>query len=61
MVGVFDNDPGDSSSIPGRATPKTQEMALGASLLNTQPYKVRIKGKEEQSKEWSCTLPYTLV
>ena len=25
--------------------PKTQKMALDASLLNTQHYKVRIKGK----------------
>ena len=41
--------------------PKTQKMALDATLLNTQHYKVRIKGKVEQSREWSCTFPYTLV
>ena len=29
-------------------------------LLNTQHYKVRIKGKVEQSREWSSALPYTL-
>ena len=29
------------------------------SLLNTQHYKVRIKGKVEQSKERSCALPFT--
>ena len=29
-------------------------------LLNTQYYKVRIKGKMEQSRE-SSALPYTLV
>ena len=36
-------------------------MILGAALLSTQHYKVRIKGKVEQSKEWSSALPYTLV
>ena len=34
-------------------------MVLGTSLLNTQQYKVRIKGKLEQSLEWSGALPYT--
>ena len=28
------------------------------SLLNTKHYKVRIKGKVEQSREWSSTLQY---
>ena len=28
-------------------------MVLYATLLNTQNFKVIIKGKEEQSKEWS--------
>ena len=28
---------------------------------NTQYYKVRIKGKVEQSREYSSTLPYTSV
>ena len=36
-------------------------MVSDAALLNTQHYKVRIKGKAEQSKEWSSALPYTLV
>ena len=36
-------------------------MVLDATLLNTQPYKVCIKGKVEQSREWSSTLPYTSV
>ena len=31
-------------------------MVLNASLLNTQHYKVRIKGKVEQSREWSSAL-----
>ena len=34
-------------------------MELDISLLNTQLYKVRIKGKMEQSKEKSSALPYT--
>ena len=36
-------------------------MVLDASLLNTQQYKVGIKGTVEQYKESSCTLPYTSV
>ena len=30
-------------------------------LLNTQHYKVRIKGKKEQSREWSSALHYISV
>ena len=60
-VRVFANRPGDLGSIPGRVIPKTEKMVLDASLLNTQHYKVRIKGKVEQSREWSSALPYTLV
>ena len=56
-VRVFANRPGDL----GRVIPKTQKMVLDASLLNTQHYKVRIKGKVEQSRERSSALPYTLV
>ena len=48
---MFANGPGDLGSIPGRVIPKTQKMVLDASLLNTQHYKVRIKGKVEQSRE----------
>ena len=36
-------------------------MVLDVSLSNTQQYKVCIKGKEEQSRETSSALPYTLV
>ena len=53
--------PGDMGSIPGRVIPKTLKMLLEASLLNTQQYKVRIKGKVEQSRERSSALPYTSV
>ena len=35
------------------------KMVLDTSLLNTQLYKVRIKGKEGQSRERSNALPYT--
>ena len=60
-IRVFANGPGDLGSIPGRVIPKTQKMVLDASLLNTQHYKVRIKGKVEQSRERSRALPYILV
>ena len=50
-VRVFANGPGDLGSIPGRVIPKTQKMVLDASLLSTQHYKVRIKGKVEQSRK----------
>ena len=58
---VFANGPGDLGSIPGRVIRKTQKMVLDAALYNNQHYKIRIKGKVEQSREWSSTLPYTLV
>ena len=62
MSWVFANGSGDQSSIPGGVIPKVQKkMVLDASLLNTQHYKVRIKSKVEQSKEWSSVLPYTSV
>ena len=46
MSRVFTNGPGDRGSIPGRVILNTQKMVFDASLLNTQHYKVRIKGKE---------------
>ena len=58
---VFTNGPGDMGSVPGRVIPKTLKMVLNTSLLNTQQYKVRIKGKVEQSRERSSALPYTSV
>ena len=57
MSRLFANDPGDRGSIPGRVIPKTQKMVLNIALLNTQHYKVEIKGKVEQSREWSSALP----
>ena len=51
LVGrMFANDPGDLGSIPGRVIPKA---------FIIQQYKVRIKGKVEQSKERSSAFPYT--
>ena len=38
---------------------KDSKMVLDAVLLSTQHYKVRIKGKMEQSREWSSALSYT--
>ena len=61
MRRVFANGPGDRSSIPGRVIPKTQKMGLDAALLNTQHYKVMIKGKVEQFREWNIALPYTSI
>ena len=61
MSRVFANGLGDRGSIPGRVIPKTQKMVLDAGLLNTQHYKVRIKGKVEQSREWSSALLYISV
>ena len=62
LVGrVFANGPGNLASIPGRVIPKILKMVLDISLLNTQQYKVHIKGKVEQSWERSSTLPYTSV
>ena len=43
---VFSIGQGDRSLIPDRVIPKTQKMVLDVSLLNTEHYKVRIKGKQ---------------
>ena len=61
MSRVFANGRGDRGSIPSRIIPKTQKMVLDAALLNSQHYKVHIKGKVEQSKERSCALLYISV
>ena len=61
MSTVFTNGPGDPGSVTGRVIPKTQKMVLDAALFGAQPYKVRIKGKVEQSREWNRALLYTLM
>ena len=40
---------------------RLKKMVVDAALLNTQHYKVRIKVKVEQSREWSSALSYTSV
>ena len=54
------NGPGDLGSILGRVMPNTLKMVLDGMLLNTQHYKVRSKGKVEQSRERNRA-PYPLV
>ena len=61
MSTVFTNGVRARTSIPGQIMPKTFKMVLDSALLNTQHYKVRIKGKVEQSREWSSAIPYTSV
>ena len=48
-------------SILGWVISKTQKMVLQGTVINTQHYKVWIKGKVNQSREWSSTLSYTSV
>ena len=57
----FANGPGDLCSMSGYVIPKIFKMVLDTSLLHTQQYKECIKGKVEQSREKSSTLPYTSV
>ena len=61
MSKVFTNGQGEQCSMPGQVIPKTQKIALDAALLNSQQYKVRIKGKLDQFRELSSVLPYTIV
>ena len=57
MSRVFANGQGDWGPILGRVMSKTQKMVLDAALQNTQHYKVGIKGKLEQYKEWVAPSP----
>ena len=61
MAKVFANGPRDRGSIPGGGILKTQKIVLDSSILNTHHYKVKTKGKVEQSREEGSTLPYNLV
>ena len=61
MSWVFTNDPERRGSIPGRVIAKTLKIVLDAVLLKTQHYKVRIKGKVNQSRERSSGLSYNGV
>ena len=58
---MFADDPKDRGSISGRVIPKTQKVVLDTPLLNTRHYKVRFKGKIEQSRERSSAPSYTSV
>ena len=60
MDTVFANGREDQGSNPGQVILKTQKMVLDATLLNTHHYKAGIKGKVEQSRERSSTLPLHL-
>ena len=59
-VRVFANGPRDLGSIPGRVIPKFKKWYLMPPCV-CQHYKVKMKGKVEQSMERSSALPYTLV
>ena len=61
MVRVFAIGPGDLALSQVESYLKTFKMVLDTSLLNTQHYKVGIKGKVVKSWERSSALPYTLV
>ena len=58
---VFSIGQGDLDSIPGRVIPNILIMVLDTSLLNIQQYNLPIKGKVEQSRKSSSTLPYNSV
>ena len=60
---VFLNCPGDRDSISNRFIPNIQKIILNTSLLNSQPYQVRIKSKWSKPGKgvmlsptfWCCT------
>ena len=58
---MFANGRGDLGSIPGRVRPQNLKMVLDTSLLNTQQYKVSIKGKVEQFRERSSAPTLSVV
>ena len=59
IIGLsVDNASGIRGSIQSRVIPKILKMVLDAAL---QHYKARIRGKVEQSGEWSSALRYTSV
>ena len=56
---MFANGPEDLGSTLSHVIPKTLKMVLDTSLLNTQQYKVCVKGEVEQFRDRSSTRPYT--
>ena len=59
FINLPDHWPSGRPVINSRS--RLKKMVLDTSLLNTQHYKVRIKGKVEQSRERSGALPYISV
>ena len=55
MSRVFANGLEDRGLFPDQVVPKTPKIVLDAALLSTQHYKVKIKGKVKQSREWNST------
>ena len=58
MIRMFTKRPGFN---PRSSHTKDLKMVLDSALLNTQYYKVGIKGKVEQSMKRSSALPCTSV
>ena len=54
---VLTDGPGNRVSVPGWVIPKTQKMALEASLFNTQHYKLWIKGKWNNTRKGVAHYP----
>ena len=61
MCRVFTNGPEDRVQSQVESYQRLRKMVLDVVLLNTKHYKVRIKGKVEQSRGWSSPLLYTSV
>ena len=61
VVRLFANGPADLGSISGRVIPKTLKMVFDTALLNTPQYKVRFRGKVEQSREKLSAFSWTSV
>ena len=57
MSRVLTNVPGDQ----GRIIRKIKKIVLDTAFLNTQHYKVRIKGEVEQSRELNSALSLLIV
>ena len=58
---MFANDLEDWGHSQVESYQRLKNMVLDTSLINTQHYKVGIRGRVEQSKDRSNTLSYTSV
>ena len=52
---------GPDTGVQSSRHTKDYKMVLDAVLFNTQHYKVRVKGKVKQSREWRSAQAYTSV